>query len=473
MLERKTMSTTAMILFSFAASALVVVLIGAIPLAYATTGVQALPLLFLGVGAVIGLLSVSYTAMARRVRHSAVYYAAIARGLGRPLGVAGGGLALVGYSAILNAQFALFGTNAASLFGFGPWWFWALVAAAVVAWFGVRGNRASTVFLAVVFGLSMLVIFLFDKAALAHPVGGHLTSDGWSRSGLIGSIGGADAYVIASLIGFELPGSFIEEKLSRASIRRAVYIALALLVGVYAITAYAVIAAVGPKGLAAVDPLAILQDQYGTLLPPLVRVVALLVILTSMTAFHAAFGRYAMAMAREGVLAAVFTRTRKGRNDAPVGASWLQTGISVAVIAGFALTGVDPMATLFAWFSALGSLTLLPLLLLTALAALFWLKSTDTDVVSGWTRWVAPLIGIPLGAVVFGEMLFNLGALVGGGPSSPTRWAIPLAVFAAAGAGVWWATHLRDSRPGVYASIGRLLPDANVVTDVRVAGLPM
>src|ERR1700754_3338365 len=144
-LERKTMGTPSLTVFALAASALMVVLVGSIPATYASTGVLALPLLFLLVGAVIALLSVGYTAMARRVRHPAVYYAAIAHGLGRPMGLAGGLVALLAYNAILISQFGLFGFTAANLFGFGPWWFWALVAAAIVALFGVRHIAASTI----------------------------------------------------------------------------------------------------------------------------------------------------------------------------------------------------------------------------------------------------------------------------------------------------------------------------------------
>lgn len=71
-LERKTMGTPSLTIFACAASALIVVLVGSIPATYASTGVIALPLLFLLVGVVIALLSVGYTAMARRVRHPAV-----------------------------------------------------------------------------------------------------------------------------------------------------------------------------------------------------------------------------------------------------------------------------------------------------------------------------------------------------------------------------------------------------------------
>lgn len=471
-LERKTMGTAGLTVFACAASALMVVLLGSIPATYATTGVIALPLLFVVVGTVIGLLSVGYTTMARRVRHPAVYYAAIAHGLGRPMGVAGGFGALLAYNAILIAQFGLFGFTASGLFGAGPWWLWALVAAAAVAAFGIRRIAASTVFLAVIFGVGLLIVVMFDSAALSDPAAGHLTTTGLTTAGLTGAVGGGVAYVIASLMGFELPGAFTEERRDDAAPSRAIFIALTVLVGVYAVTAYALSAATGPDKLATADPVGLLGDQYGPLMPSAAQLALLLAIVTSMLAFHSTINRYALAIAREKVLPGWLRFTGKdARGSAPVAASWAQTGVSVAVIAGFAVTGADPMATLFAWFSTLGALGLLGLLILTSLAALFDRPARGTAPAGLWSRLVAPLLGVAAGLVIFGEMLFNLGALLGS--NGIVRWVIPAVVVAAGAAGLLWAAYLRDNQPLVYTEIGRGVPDTASIVDVRLSHLPL
>jgi amino acid transporter len=470
-LERKTMSTAALTVFACAASALMVVLLGSIPVTYATTGVVALPLLFLLVGLVIGLLSVSYTAMARRVGHPAVYYAAIAHGLGRPMGVAGGFGALLAYNAILIAQFGLFGFTAADLFGAGPWWLWALLAAGTVAAFGIRRIAASTFFLAVIFGVGLLMVVLFDTAALTDPVGGQLTTTGLTSAGLTGAVGGGVAYVIASLMGFELPGAFTEERRDDEAPGRAIFIALAILVGVYAITAYALSAATGPDQLAKADPLAILDDTYGPLMPPAARFLLLLAIVTSMLAFHSTINRYALAIAREKVLPGWLAYTGKdARGSSPVAASWTQTGISVLAIVGFAVSGADPMATLFAWSSTLGALGLLALLILTSLAALFARRGA-AERAGLWTRLIAPVLGLVGGAAIFAEMLFNLGALLGS--HGTIRWVIPAVVVGAGLVGLIWAVYLRETKPPVYAEIGRGVPDTAGIVDVRLSHLPL
>jgi amino acid transporter len=85
-IDRRTMSTGRMYLFGVHASGPLVVFIGAIAAAYAVSGSPGLPLAFLLVTVVLGLLAEGYAAMSRRVPHGAPYYATIARGLGGPPG---------------------------------------------------------------------------------------------------------------------------------------------------------------------------------------------------------------------------------------------------------------------------------------------------------------------------------------------------------------------------------------------------
>lgn len=471
MLKRKTMSTAALAVFAVSSSAVLVVLLGALPLSFVSTSVVAMPLLILLVGAVIGLLSVGYTSMARRVKHSAVYYSAIAHGLGRPAGVAGGLIALLGYSAITNAQFGFIGTTAKSVFHVGSWWMWALGAAALVAVFTLRGITASTKLLSGIFIASLVIVLLFDYAALNHPASGHLSSTGFATAGLTGGIGGGIAYAIASLMGFELPGAFNEEKTSQASIRKAVYIALGVLMGIYALTAYAVLNAAAAGEITPNTPLDFLTAQYGSFAATIVNFVLMFAILTSMVAFASVFARYTFAIAREEVLPKLFART--GSGESPLGGAWVQTVISVVVILGFAVSGADPMTTLFAWFSTLGALALLLLLLLTSLSALFSRRTAPGEDESAWTRWIAPLLGVLSGLFIFVLMLTNLGALLGPDTSLTTRWIIPLSVFAVGVTGLLWGFYLRDARPQVYESIGRKLPDTNTAADADLADLPL
>ena len=116
---------------------------GVVPTAYAVTGLTAIPTAFLAVGVVLGLFSVGYVAMSRHVSNAGVFYAFIARGLGRPAGVGGALVAVVAYNLLQVGLYGAFGPGAASYaadtFGVhAPWWAWALGVWAIVTVLGVR-----------------------------------------------------------------------------------------------------------------------------------------------------------------------------------------------------------------------------------------------------------------------------------------------------------------------------------------------
>jgi amino acid transporter len=480
-LERKTMTTSGMFTFAAAASAPVVVLIGGIPATYAATGVVGVPLGFLLVGAVVALLSVGYTTLSRHVPHPAVYYAVIARGLGRSTGVAGGMVALLAYNAIQTSLYGLLGATLSDMFG-GPWWAWALLAVALVGVVGVRSVALSTRLLATILVLSFLVLALFDLAALGNPAGGSLSTDGFKLSELtVSGVGGAAALCLAALMGFEAAASFSEEARARVAPARAVFIALGVLVVVYATTAWAMGVAVGPQQVAAVAadpsvglPMNIFAERYGPLMPPLVGAMLVAAIITSLLALHSIAARYGFAIAREGVLPKVIASTGNGRQTgSPVGGSLLQTGVALLVVLAFAASGANPVATLFAWFSTLGALGLLTLLVVTSIAAMVHLPSRGPDAENLWRRRIAPLLGVLSGAVVLGTMVVNVDSMLGVGPDSSLPFVIPAVVILVAVAGIVWALYLRSARPEVYSKISRGQPRRHAVVDVQLADIEL
>ena len=480
-LERKTMTTPGMFTFSAAASAPVVVLLGGIPTTYAATNVVGVPLGFVLVGAVVALLSVGYTALTRHVPHPAVYYAVIARGLGRPAGVAGGMVALLAYNAIQTSLYGLLGATLKDLFG-GPWWLWALIVVALVGVVGVRSVSLSTRLLATILVLSFVILLMFDLAAVAHPAAGSLSAEGFKLGELTKSgIGGAAAFCLAALMGFEAAASFSEEARARVGPSRAVFLSLAVLVGAYAISAWAMGEAVGPKQVTTVAadpsvglPFNIFEDRYGPLMPPLVRAMLVAAIITSMLALHSIAARYGFAMAREGVLPNVIASTGSGgQTGSPVGGSLLQSGIALIVVLAFAVAGADPIATLFAWFSTMGALALLVLLVVTSLAAMAYLPGRGDNAENVWRRRIAPGLGVLAGAAVLGTMVVNVDSMLGVGPDSKLPYVIPALVVAAGLAGAILALYLRVARPDVYSKISRGQPRRHAVVDVQLADIEL
>ena len=127
---------------------------------------------FLLLAGALGLFTVGYVAMSRYVSHTGVFYAYLARGLGRPWGLAGSLVALVAYNAIQICLYGLFGASMAGLWSSVlslPWWAWSLLAWAVVAVLGVLHIGVNARVLAVVLVAEIAMIVLLDIASFTSP----------------------------------------------------------------------------------------------------------------------------------------------------------------------------------------------------------------------------------------------------------------------------------------------------------------
>ncbi|MEO3780955.1 APC family permease [Micromonospora sp. B11E3] len=472
-LARRTLTPTGLWVFGAAASAPMVVLAGGIVATYATTRVTALPLTFLLVAGVVAVLAVGYTAMARQVGHPAAYYGILANGLGRGWGVAAGLVALVAYNAIQTSLYGLFGATMAAHLG-GSWWVWAGIALAVVGVLGVRAIVLSTRVLIAVLAVSLLIMTAFALAGVAQPAGGAPSWEGFDASGLaVSGIGGAVAFCVAAFMGVDAPGSFVEEAVDRRSVSRATIGGVVVLGGVYAVAAWAMGVAVGPNAVAevAADPAGGLPfsvlGRLGGGWVFLGKLMLIGAVITSMLAFHAVIARYVFAMAREGILPAGLARASGGtRVSAPRGGSLTQTGIATAVVAGFALGGADPVTAMFTWLSTLGAMGLLCLLVAASVAALRAPAAVGGERPGVWEWRLAPVLGVFGGVVVLALMVGNVGSLLGAAKGSLYPFVLPGILASSAVIGGVWAALLRQSRPEVYAGIGRGTPKTHAVPDL-------
>ncbi|MET8263155.1 APC family permease [Micromonospora arida] len=471
-LARRTLTPFGLWMFGAAASAPMVVLSGGIVATYATTRVTALPLTFGLVAGVVAVLAVGYAAMARQLGHPAAYYGMLAHGLGRSWGVAAGMVALVAYNAIQISLYGPFGATMADHLG-GTWWVWAGIALVVVGVLGVRAIVLSTRVLAVVLAVSLLIVAAFVLAGVGQPAAGGVSWTGFHASGLaVSGIGGAVAFCVAALMGFDAPGSFVEEAVDRRSVGRATVGGVLVLGGVYAVAAFAMGVAVGPDVVAevAADPASGLPfsvlSRLGGWWAALASVVLIFAIVTSMLAFHAVLARYVFAMAREKVLPAGLAKTGSAtRVRAPRGGSLTQTSVAAVVVGAFAISGADPMAVMFTWLSTLGAMGLLCLLLAASVAAMTAPASVRGPQAGAWEWRLAPALGVLGGSVVLVLMVGNVGSLLGAAPGSLYPFLLPAILAAAAVGGGLWAGHLRQARPEVFAGIGRGTPKTHAVPD--------
>ncbi|KAB1901740.1 APC family permease [Micromonospora sp. AMSO31t] len=459
-LIRKSLGTGALLVFSATASSPMAVLAGAIVATYASTGVTGTPLGFLVIAAALLFFSVGYLAMARYVSSAGVFYAALAAGFGRFWGVVAAPVVLLGYNAIQICLYGLLGAVVSDSLG-GPWWAWALAAWAGVALVGVLKARISVGLLGAVLAVEVVVILLFVLTSFTHPAGGSVSFAPLAPGNLlVPGIGGVVAFCAASFVGYESAAVYSEEARSPQAVSRAAYSALILLGVLYALAAWAMAVAVGPDQV--VDrsrdpgaglPFSILEAHVSPVLGGVATILVVTSVFAAMVSFHNSIARYAFSLGRERVLPAVFERV--GRGGAPVAGSVLQSAIALPAVLVFALTGADPVATMFSWLSGVAAIAVLLMMAVTSVATIAFFRRGGGSLESAWQRTVAPAIGAPLVGAALLTTLVNLSAVLGAPADSTTKWWVPGAVAAAAAVGLVWATVLRATRPEVLENVGQ------------------
>lgn len=466
-LRRRRLGVVHLVFFTVAASAPLTVLAGGVTTAYAVSGNQAVPLAFLGVAAVLVLFAVGYAAMSRHVANAGAFYAYLARGLGRPAGVAGSFVALVAYNAIQIALYGLFGSTmsdfVAELAGLRlPWWSWALLAMLAVGWLGLLRVDLNARVLAVLLVVEVAVVVAFDVAGFTRPAEGVVPVEPLLPATLFaGGIGAVVAFTVASFTGFESGAIYSEEARDpRRTVARATFVAVTFTGVFYALSAWAMVAATGPSQLQAragaegpglvFGPLA---ESLGPVVADIATVLLLSSVFAALLSFHNGVARYLFALGRERVLPPVLA-TVGARSGGPAAGSLAQSVLALVVVIGFAVTAADPMLTLFSWFSGLSAVGVVLLMTGTAVAVIGFFRRNRSAPASLWARLLAPALAAVLLAAILGVLVVNFDALLGTDPSSPARWILPGLVLVAAVAGVVWALRLRRTVPEVYDGIG-------------------
>jgi amino acid transporter len=454
----------AVLFFVLAGVAPLTVAAGVIPTAYATTGLTGIPAAFLAVAVILVIFSAGYVAMTRHITNSGAFYAFVAQGLGRTLGVAAAMIALVAYSCLQVGLYGALGpaaqAEAAAHLGLhAPWWAWALAAWALVTVLGLLRVDITGRVLGVLLTAELLVIVAETIAGLASPAGGHLSFATLSPAGLasggVGTVGVLAVVAVLGFVGFEQAPVLAEEaRQARRTIPAATYVAVAMIAVVYAGASWAMAAHAGTAHVtaaAARQGPGLLFSLGGGALSQTAQLLFMTSLFAAALAFHNCTWRYMFALGREHVLPAALGRT--GRNNVPKAASLTQSATGLAVIVFFAATGQDPMAQLFFWLGTTGGFGIIVLLALTA-AAVIAFFARDGRGENAWRRLVAPLIAFVLLTAIAVLAVRNYALLLGVPPSAAAAWALPAAYGVAGLVGLGWGMVLRTRRPELYASIG-------------------
>lgn len=455
------LSTRKIVFLVIAAAAPMAAMIGNIPLALLRGNGIGLPTAFLVASVVLICFAVGYATMSKRVLNSGAFYTYVARGLGKPTGIATAYVAFIGYAALAMGLAASFGyftdlvmqTEGVDL----PWGLYSAVAIGVVAILGYRSADLAAKVLGVLMVLEFAVLIFLDFGIIGESTSAAFPTEVFQSSFVFsGSVGIALMFAFCSFVGFESAALYGEEaKDPERSIPRALYISLGAIATFYILTTWIIIGGAGgtdaPK-LAEAQlgnlVFALAQQYGGQTLYDLTAVLLCTSLLASYVALHNAASRYLFALGRESV-APKQVGVYHPRHLSPHVASVVITGATVVVVSLMGLLGADPYTVIASSLVGLGTLGIIVVQAVTALSVLtfFW-RRNDRSV---FRSVVAPLIGfVGLGSA-FVLASINYDTLTG----SSNSWVntVPLLLLVAAVVGAVVTLRLRNRKPAAYASL--------------------
>ncbi|MBG6138351.1 APC family permease [Longispora fulva] len=469
-LARNRLGASPVLFFLLSAAAPLTVVAGVVTAGYASTANTALPAGFVLVGIVLAVFMVGYLAMSKAVPNAGAFYAYVAVGIGRVPAVGVAWTAMVSYFAVQMAAYGAIGAAAGPLIHLAtgwnlPWWVIALACWAGVGLLGVRRIDLSGKVLALLGAAEICVVLVFDVANLlpaSHPGHDIEIAASFNPAGLLTASGGAVLVLaVLAFAGVE-QGPVYGEEARTGSVPRATYLAVGLIIAVYAISSWAMTVPAGPARtlqLAAEQGPELLftnaAANLSTAWATAGRVLFATSLFAAMLSFHNTTARYVFALGRERVLPAVFGRASR-RTFAPKAGSLAQSTIAFMIIAVYAAAGWDPLTKLFYLAGTGGAFGILVLLTVTSAAVVaFFADPAHRQLAGVWTKLIAPTVACAALAAMTVLALTHFASVLGVSDDSALRWAIPTGLAAIGLAGCGWGLYLRAARPGAYRVIGR------------------
>lgn len=468
---QRILTTPKIIFLVIAAAAPLTAMVGTVPLAFALGDGPGFPAIFVFAGLTLLCFSVGYAAMSRQIVNAGGFYTYLASGLGKPVALAGGVIAVISYPAVTIGMIGAFGYFAhlvAAEHGAGavPWEAWAGAAIVAMGVLGYRQIDLSAKVLSVLLTAEIGILAALDLGVLGHHGAAALPLTSFNpRTFVAAGIGVSMMFAFMSFIGFESAAMYGEETRDpRRSVPLATYGSVIVITVFYAVTSWAAVGAVGPahvKGVAA--------RQLGNLFFVLsnrnldaqattfMQVFMCTSLFAGVLALHNAGNRYIFALGRERVLPG-FLGVTHSRCRSPHRASLAQTAVIVAVVTAFAAAGLDPYVNLATSMLGIGTVGIIVLQAAASASVLpfFWRRADR----HWWRTGLAPALG--MAGLLVALVLLVMNFTVVTGTSNPVVTALPWLLFAAAGAGFCYALWMRAARPDRYAGMAatRLRGDA-------------
>ncbi|MEW1600939.1 APC family permease [Streptomyces sp. NPDC093808] len=467
------LGTGGLLLSVLAATAPLMVVAGVMPTTFAVMGIVGQPLLFVVLGTVLVLFSLGYAEMSRHVHNAGAFYAYISRGLGGTAGAGAALVALVAYNSLQVGIYGIFGFEVSGLLATYAdlevaWWIPALAAAVAVGVLGLLKIDVNAKVLGVLLLIEVLLVVVFDIAAVADPGREGLSLHAFDPDTLTGAgVGTALCFCIAAFLGFEQAPVYAEEtSRPHVLVPRVMFLAVTGVAVFFALSSWALTVATGPASIVPTSReqsagllFFLTEDRLGSAFTDVLHVLFVTGMFAAMLSFHNVVARYAFAMGREGLLPAAFGRTT-GASGAPGTGSLLQTGVAVALVLAFALTDdkpagdpTAPVLRLFTWGGNIGALGVIVLMAVASLSVVVFFVRRGAAGAQAWRLVTSAVAGLAL-VVIAGYTVKDFDVLVGAGPDSALRWILPGVIGLALVVGLVQGAILRARAPETHARIG-------------------
>ena len=459
--RRRLLSTPRIIFLVVAAAAPLAAMIGNLPISLGRGNGLGTPGAFLFAAITLLLFAVGYGAMSRRVVNTGAFYTYVAKGLGKPAGVAAAFTAMVAYVSFTIGLAAFLGYFVnIMLISMGLHYSWLAYAAAgiaVVAVLGYRSIDLSSKILGALMLAEIAVLAVFDISVLLAKGAAALPLQAFApHTVLAPGLGVSLMIAFTSFIGFESAALYGEEaKDPKRSIPLATYAAVILIGSFYLLTAWITVGSIA-QGQVAAQATAdggllmfnLLSRYSGETMAVITGVLVCTSLLASYLAIHNAATRYIFALSREKLLPQALGRFHPARY-APSNASVTVSLLTVLCVGAFGASGLDPYQAGVPVLIGFGTLGIVMLQGFAALAILvyFWRRP---DQGSAWILAASALgaLGL-LGAT--GLVMYNF-KLLATSDQAVVGW-LPLAYLLTIATGLAFALWLRRARPRVYSTL--------------------
>ncbi len=414
-LRKGRLGVAGIVFFVVAASAPLVGMTGAVPVAMLAGNLAGTPGTYLAVGLALLLFSVGYAAMSNKVTNAGAFFAYVGKAFGPKAGVASAFTSIIGYITIQLAIYGFFGGlmagQMASVGINAPWYVWTLIAWALVTGLSLLSVDVGAKVLGTLMVLELLSLLTVAAAVLVNggPEGINLGASFMPSAIFAGGIGGgagiAIAFAFASFIGFEATAIYGEESVNpKKTVPAATYWAIGIITALFSIVSLAMVTGFGATKLAdgivatsSVEgtPLAnpagvlfALSDKYvGNWLTQIMGWLVISSLFAGLLAFQNANSRYFFALGRSGVLPTRFAKTNP--SGAPQAGVILTSILAALVIIFFAVAGLDPILNLFFWMSAVTSIAIFLVEIFVSLAVVAFFMREGGETV--WKSKIAPI----------------------------------------------------------------------------------